>query len=185
MYLFYKHHLYKTSYLSHSEILIRKPIWSSKKIPIHPKFWSGEFLEISFFDPDKIVSRNYIREFPESPTLYPERLLIRGKKCLPDTEVGPFISTASLHFIVEVLDILNRFKSVQFKILFNHQSLAIISITWGIFLVGLAQQLSETGQQILWFTICSEKAPTAHILSLNSGKWFNTTMLRWKLLLLV
>ena len=60
---FYKHHLYETSYLSHSDILIRKPIRSSKKLRIHPKFWSGEHFWKPFFSirTKKFIQKLYQR----------------------------------------------------------------------------------------------------------------------------
>ena len=75
-----------TSYLSHPEILIRKPIRISQNLRIHPKFRSGGILGNLIFQ----SGQNYVKKLyqeickndPETPTLYPERNFIDPeKKC--------------------------------------------------------------------------------------------------------
>ena len=51
-----------TSYFNHPDILIRKPIRSSKNLRIHPKNRSGGTLGNSYFDPDKTYAKTLYQE---------------------------------------------------------------------------------------------------------------------------
>ena len=86
----YKAHLQYTSYLSHTDILIRKPIRrTSGSIR---NFHLEEFKETSYFDPDKYDIECYIKKYLEmirSLLIRNDISLIRRKKLLFwMTEVG-------------------------------------------------------------------------------------------------
>ena len=69
----------KTSYLSPPEILIRKPIRSSKNLRINPKFQSGGILGNLYIDPDKNYAMKLYQEMIRRLQPLREISLIRRK----------------------------------------------------------------------------------------------------------
>ena len=93
----------KTSYLSHPDILIRKPIRSSKNLRINLKFWSWGILGNLYFDPDKNYAKKSYQEMIRGLQLLirMEISLIRKKNIgLPDDWGRTSKIRVMYHFVV-------------------------------------------------------------------------------------